>query len=636
MKLTTRQMKLIEMIARQSETKTVGFYAERLNVSRRTLYNDLKAIQPYLHAIGLQTHAKNGLGIEVEHTGQPVKLPEVSVVVDVEQRQIEIMKRLLFGGETLTYQGLSEEYFVSVSSIRSDLSAIRKRFTNDGTALIKSTVSGTKLVGSELSIQMTMIQFNEQVFKKIDEPASIALYSASIVQCVQSILDDFEASGIEFIADHYFVNVANALIVLAYRVNLGYHMTLNKKSNDLFLADQLSELPTYLVAKDGLYRLSQDLNLEFRDDDVLYIAKQMIANRVEFKNMRTLEDDQYGSAVGRVIEKMSACLDVDLSKDDLLYSQLLRHFKPMIYRLKNNILIQNTLIDQIKNEFRVIFDLITMVMESEAETLAVQFTEAEIGFIAIYFQTAVEKRVKMKRVLIVCPTGISTSQLVVNRLRNILPPLDIIEVASINNMLKSDLEKVDFVVSTVPIEVENVPVLIVSPLLSEDDVRHIYKFYNREFVENKELKQVNSYPNLLAYLQKDLILFADEPLTQEEVLAQMSAALLKRGYVEAGYEASLIHRESLGGTGMQSQAAIPHGDTKLVNKTAVSFFVLKHAVKWGDFSVKFVVFFNIKADEVRKARPILSDIFSLIKSKDKVEELSSKKSIEEIIECIGG
>lgn len=57
------------------------------------------------------------------------------------------------------------------------------------------------------------------------------------------------------------------------------------------------------------------------------------------------------------------------------------HIYYMLYRLKNNIAIKNPLIDQIKKEFRVLFDMLHMIVEMGIDQ---KITEDEIGFLFIF------------------------------------------------------------------------------------------------------------------------------------------------------------------------------------------------------------------------------------------------------------
>ena len=75
----------------------------------------------------------------------------------IEDRRMQIFKRLI-NGEHLSYQQLSDEYYVSRSSIAKDIAYLKTLFVKEN-LLLRFDNSGTYFQGSESQIQRMLKRF---------------------------------------------------------------------------------------------------------------------------------------------------------------------------------------------------------------------------------------------------------------------------------------------------------------------------------------------------------------------------------------------------------------------------------------------------------------------------------------------
>jgi mannitol operon transcriptional antiterminator len=76
-----------------------------------------------------------------------------------------------------------------------------------------------------------------------------------------------------------------------------------------------------------------------------------------------------------------------------------------------------------------------------------------------------------KQALVVCPSGMATAWVLVSRLQAEFPQLALAEVLSAPKYEERDTSNFDVVISTIPLQEDGAPVVVVSPLLSSADVR---------------------------------------------------------------------------------------------------------------------------------------------------------------------
>ena len=360
----------------------------------------------------------------------------------------------------------------------------------------------------------------------------------------------------------------------------------------------------------------------------------MSANRIMLNSSLHRRGNPFKHIVENLIERMSNCVDVDLTQDQDLFYNLCLHLEPMIYRLKNRIYITNPMLFEIKQQYHLMFDLTWMIMDSIRTTLGVTLTEDEVGFLMLHFQNALEKKKKSKRILVVCPNGITTSELIANRIRSVLPPLDIIEAASIDTINSFELRSIDFIVSTIPLKSLDKPVVVVSMLINDSDIQRIEELYKKKLSIPKEADV--RFIEIPQYLHEKNIYINGGKITKDEIIHQVCTGLNKEGCVDAHFETSVWEREQKGGTDIAVGGAIPHGAVSTVRKTQLALWINKEPVKWSKYRVKVIVFFALNSEDTAKTKVILEEAFSLIKTKEMIEKLSSMKNKKAVIKYIFG
>ena len=116
-----------------------------------------------------------------------------------------------------------------------------------------------------------------------------------------------------------------------------------------------------------------------------------------------------------------------------------------------------------------------MLGEAIGAHLTVPIPEDEVGFITMYLSGAMERSrlAPLRRTLVVCPSGMATVWVLVSRIQAEFPQLELASVVAARGFEERASEDIDLVISTVPLAPTDVPVVVVSPLLTPEDVRRI-------------------------------------------------------------------------------------------------------------------------------------------------------------------
>ena len=615
MKKESRKEELIDYLLLLNGYVTVKELANIFNVSERTIHNDLLS----LAEVGYNIDKKQGIGVKLQKNDSNKKICFEQV-----DRKIEIAEILIINEDKITIQQLADNYYVSKSSIQADLNAIKNDLIDDYTAKIVSDIKGTRIEGTEEEIQRLLVKFNEKYLvnnlKYFNSKTIIGVYSnyypEKIVNACSKIIRSFDLFSLQIRDSYYLLNIFNVLVVLIYRISKDKHIEQNKVDVNL---DEVMNLNNYLIAKDIFKLINESIDFNYHDKDIFYLSVYIRANGIRFLANKQIYEDKFIKNIELLIEKISANLNVNLNDDEELKNNLCLHIINMKFRSVNNIRVKNPLLSQIKEEFKVMYNLTWIVMEELKDVLGVKINEDEVGFIMIHLQTSYDRNQKNKKILIVCPNGFTMGNFILNRIRLLFPLLDNIEVISHDNLKKVNLEKIDLIISTIPLEVENVRIVQVSSLITERDIKLIGEIYT-DIISHTDINYGIKNKYIKSYVDNDLFFENSTSTTMEEVIDIVCENLLDKGIVKEGYKESVIERENKGGTSIATLSAVPHGSLELVNETKIVFWINKSAIKWGKYNVKVIVFICLAKKDVKLAKKILEDVFSLINTKEKVEK----------------
>lgn len=633
--LTQRQKELLDLLEHQVDFQTVDFFARRLGVSKRTVHSEIKAVETQLKRFGKVLEKKRGVGILLQKLGDEANqsLPKKEDY-STSARRIELMKLLLFDEATVSFNSLSERFMVSKTSIKNDLEFVMKILGEDNEVELTSDSHGTKLCGSEEALQKAFLQFNRYLSNHEDTLESnldkkmalfVPYYGEAVVTVCSNILYTYVRGNVNAISEYYVQNVLNIFTILVYRLLQGHHISekqpLEPSDDSLFFEESAVQM---------LHKAALRLQLSYTNEDVHYLSQHLIANRFEAFPQSKVDK----VIVNGLLQQVSDALTINFSEDEKLEQQLINHIPPMIYRLKNHNKTENPFTTQIKNEFSLTFNVIWVVLSEYEEELGISFNEDEIAFLTMYFQAAIERAKMNRKILVVCQMGIATSELLIIRLKHVLPSLDTLEVASLAELDGMDLSPFDLLISTVKIKVKDKPVIFVSPFLNEEDIEKI-KQSGWDTSKEQRIKTLSEGRYLSRFIRPNFLYLDTNFSAKEELIQQIGADLLRNDLVTQEFIESTINREALGGTDLPSGTAVPHGNSLYVNQTVIVIVKNRKKFKWNKYYVDVIFMICIAKEDTKQTRNILADIYNIVDSPHRLEEIRKATSKEKLFKEIG-
>lgn len=368
----------------------------------------------------------------------------------------------------------------------------------------------------------------------------------------------------------------------------------------------------------------------------LHILGSKLQQHLKKKDVKKVIDNSDSHTVKvaqKIIEMSGEILGYNLKNDEELLLGLILHLRTAINRLKYGLSIRNPILTQIKENYPSIFGAAWSSSIIFQKELNLKVNEAEIGFIALHLGAAVERITKNWRVSIICSSGVGTSQLLASKIKKYLPQLEIVDILSAYELENKDIEDIDFLISTIPLSNIQKEVVTVSSILNNYDLDKIKnKINNFDQPNQNQFNQMITPAKEVKSLFEQELVFADLDLnTPEEVITFLGERLKERGYVGQDFIKEVLKREKITATEVGKGLAIPHAKTDTAKSRKVAVAVLKNPIKWGEDEVKVVFLLAI---DNQIARKFFSYFYQIMEDPIFLKQIKKAKSDFEIISLL--
>ncbi len=681
MTLSNRGSSILKILSMSEGKGNIKSLAKSLELAERTIRYELEKIDDYLLSRNMKplerTFGGNIFFEEYENfTQQAENLPSESMM-DTHERRNYIFFKALFK-EKINLTKLCEELDISRTTIKNDVKYLREELSKNNISL-RAYQEGLILEGTENDIRREQLKFLKRYSNSMFYDTSqirtktekiIEEYIKSVdFKVIKSFIDNVQKKMNKVISDEAYNIIAVYLIITVLRIKK--EKFLEEIGNQNFLADT-EEFRCISSFKDIL---EKEFEIEFCHNEILQITDYFLGSHTYnfeqsyYKNWIEIE-----ILVKKFIAAFNKNIHTDLSKDKILFKEIINHIKPTLYRIKNRIKLENSIYAEVLNSYPNIFYLTKKAIKDIENYLGVEFSDDETAFLAIYFKGAIDrnkfKEKDLKRVLVVCAHGYGTSKLLVQQLNEIYT-INVVQTIP-RYMLEKTLEeeRVDLIISTINIENKiDIPVVKVNSVLTQEDIavldkyelsRQKKRFFLSEIlniierncvIENKEelIEDLNGYfENKLVDDTEQNDLRLSDILTEENILLNQSAEtweeavikggeiLLHNGYVSKKYVDSLAENiKKYGSYVVISEGiALPHSKTdNAVLKTGMSLVTLKEPVIFpGDKKVSIILSFS--SFDMNEHFTALSDLNELIFGHEFFENIMKARYPKDVIRYI--
>ena len=640
--LLTREKRILDLLMEHGDTLTTAQIADVLKVSSRTIKTDIKKINEQLNNHFCRINSQQGVGlwIEFDNAEGEKYLKEllkggVNTYMLPEVRKYHFAVELLFQNDYISMETLAKEYYISRASVLNDLSELDTFWDHFNLDFIKKVKYGIKVEGTESQFRSALIEALKQAEgRKETGTLNIQRHFEEIdLDQLREIINQLERRFQFVLTDTSVVELIIALAVMLKRLSQGRQMD-QGDSYTHWESRRMNFVLQYLKE-----RLAETWGIEIPEAENLYLSICLRGLRfhIPMEKERTLKEkrERNPEMFDAVIELLMDCdrkFSLNMENDDELIGSLMDHLECMILRMNSKLYTYNPILEAIKKELFYEYEVASYFMVKFSALYQFKPKEDEIGFITFHMGTSIErmrqKAVRKYTVSIVCTTGFGTSQFLKVKLGSYFPNLEISKVTSATRLSELKPEEQDFVITTVPVALESTPVVRISPVLNEADIKKIQKF----LVDNKENtpEPDNNYRYLKQFLHNEITILDCDLKSREEVIRLLGGRMLSEGYTDEGFINSVFERENLSETAVGNLIAIPHAFEGHIKKQGIGLMTLKKPVSWGEEKVQIIFMLSLDAASQAYIKEIFKDVLELTRDKKAVENMLKAKKYTEL------
>lgn len=520
MKILSRAKQILKILLTEEEAIPVKSLAEKIGVSKRTTQRELEYISSYLKGYEIKYFSKTGVGIWLEGT-QEEKKRFLSFLCQNESLDVpgkeERRKRLIL--EILKEKGLkklfyySSQFGVSEATASTDLEAIGEWLSGFGLDIKRKPGSGVYVEGTEENYRRAIREFIysnldtrllRESYESTDEiPGE---YGYAVKSGMDGILDENIMKKvmecINNIDDGRIVSLTeNSYMGLVIHISIAINRIMKDE-----VIEESSKIENDIV-KDLDYSLAQKIagSLEeyfaitIPEIEITYIwlhIKGSKHEKVQYGTTQLAAGGQIRQLVNEMIDAFDKENAYLIKQDDEFLQGLLAHLQPTIIRLVHGMQIHNPMLEDIKKSYVELYQKCENVALVLGKSLGKEVPPEETGFLTVHFGAAMVRlegrKEKLRKVHtgVVCSSGIGISRLMSSKLKKVFQNKMVVSAYGKNDVTPYIIGKTDFFISSIPLEIDDVPVLYVNPLLNEkdmDEIRHLFYKYERLPQKHEEM-----------------------------------------------------------------------------------------------------------------------------------------------------
>lgn len=666
--LDVRCHEMLKYLLYQDGYTSVTQLAEEMKISKRSVYYDIRKINEWLEALELSqlvVERKKGIRIDEEQkamirAGLKMIPSELAYAFTPTERVKIIICSILQRNRNLFLDDFMELCQVSRNTTISDVKEAGRIISKYQLQLIYENGKGYHIKGDlvrKRSIYFSYFSSISNLYKKeilpLDAPDKVDHF-------LDRLKDIENALDVQY--------VQGTLYTIAV-----FFSTIDNRSDVVEFSDK--EKKEIMDTKE--YEMVSMRFPELNESEQLYLALHLLGSRmqsipVDFMEEHSGQESQRLSKI--LVNAFSRIAGVGFSKEKELTKALAAHLKISMYRYRYGIQLANLMLENIKSEYGDLFELTARACRYLEKEIGVPIPESEIAYITLHFGAFIsagqEKEQKLK-ILIICPNGVSTANMIWGEIQTLVPDADVVDVCSLKEY--NETHDYNVVISTIVIENEN-DLILVHPILTDNDRMKVlqrcmkYKHKNDMNISNiteiaskymtddnlqkfkEELIELFSKNSLKEYVeqkrkpQKGIYEMLEDPyirIVREEMKWQdairiSGETLLEDQSIRQSYIDSIIHKTDQYGPYMfiTKQVFLAHSEIEDgVESMGFSMTIFKKPVEFRtlDGQKRFAkIMFMLSAQDEKSHIRLLNDIMMIFSKPENEEKLWEQEDIGEV------
>ncbi|MBW0767013.1 activator of the mannose operon (transcriptional antiterminator) [Mammaliicoccus lentus] len=641
--LSERQRNIVSHLSPVKDFITITELASLFQVSERTIQYDLEYIESFADQLKIKIERSKSLGVKITSQDETSFLSESNVEMDVHfskiERKEQIILRLFESSKPINSQKFADILNVSRRTVVEDLKSVQKWLGKYSLLLEYKKNKGFIIEGNEKNLREAYANIVSEYFRKATPHIGMKNFS-------KEDLEKIRRTVINILNEEDFHLVQVGIDGLIYHIIIAIHRA--KEQYMFEIPDEeyerLRQTDVFEIAIKITQRLEEIFPIKFPKSEAAFITLHLLGARVT--SYHEYQEHKNITQISKLfIQKVSAQIGIPLIHDHKLMTGLITHLQPAIHRMTFNMAHSNPLKEEIIDEYQELFHAVKQQIYVLENPFHIEFSDDEVAYLVLHFASSIERlsseQTTQIKVILLCGSGVGTSQLLKSRIKNIYPEFEILDAFSIYEITEKILQShgVDYILSTVPVEDFSVPTIEVSPFLNREDRERLNQLIN-DFRE----RYVSSYKTIGPTLE-DVLPFNHIQTniigkSRDDAIKESVKVLIDEGHVNAAYAGDIIKHLDKFGPYMVigPNIALLHSNFENVNvPVSMSIMHFKNGVTFGHDRydpVKIIIILATSQAQIHLNA--LGQLSHLIMDEEKRKELlnGNKEKIIELIHSV--
>lgn len=583
--MNTRALNIIKILLNSVEPVSSLALSQEIGCSTKTIQNEIKEVNKELK--NCEIVSIRGIGYKIEGNLDDIDIKN-SDLYDYDRVEYIIKKIINISStdkDTIKLEDLADSMYVSLSTVKNDLKEVKKILNEYNLKISSKHKQGICIEASEEDIIKFIINYSNKVDNSLNIKDFLNNNIIENLFSIKKILLDTLSYENMILTDNEFKNIVNYISI---------YLSRNNTNQSDFIKEYIKK-----------YKSKKEKPIS--EDEQLLIRK----------------------AIKEFCRDLNIATSINLSHDKIFEECLFNHICNLYKRADLGINQYEITAGEIKLKYPFAFELGKIAKKTIEKNLNMEISEDEVENIALHIGGALERidkrdEKKVYKTIIVCTSGVGTSMLIKSKLENIFKgKLEIIKVIPSYLIDYINVLDIDFVISTVEVNLENVNVIKVSPMLTDKEIKLIEKYIETENVYI-DLDIQNLFSSELFF--KDI-----KAETRSQVIDIMSKKLVEKGYIDDTMRQSYFERETIATTEIGNMVAIPHGAKGEVYENKVAIGILKEPISWEVGKVRLIIMLALDKEKILDYEDVFSKIYKRVDSIAKVISICENKSYEKFI-----
>lgn len=637
--LSLRQRKILHSLKYKTDYITGEELAQELNVSSRTIRNDINEINNLLKESKTVIESKRSVGYLLK-SEDPSKLAHILKINDSflsrDERIRYILYRLCIEEEPINLYDLEDEMFISSTTLDTDIQQLKKIYINDYPFI--RFYKKKSFISFEPDESKRRIILNRIFTENWDyNSTGNAFYNYhdlddSILINVMSEIKLYLTEYNVRLEDVNMVKLGLGISIAYFRIKNGFHIT------DPMNIDVHDKLSIHLI-DDILDSLENKLNVSFEPSDRAPIyhfmanSKLLNAKLLTFRTVKDFFDANIIEMCDTYIREISHRFSIDFSSDEDFYITILQLFRyiKLPFSQFNIMDIQDS---SLRSQYLIEFEIAMLIQPIALEYLGSYLNYSQIVHLVFCISGALSyynRTLPKMNTVILCHYNLPvTWNLKHTVLEKFSDYIDIHELLPVYAKDTLDFNDMDLILATVNKNMTDsmsCKTLQISPFFTEKDQYNLQRLINSTRIEHLYNNTGLSLYDLLnrgSWIERsDCPTFFDAVKTLYQVLE-------KNVNIDYSFFASIMQRESI-----LTFACHPHislvyqiGDYE---KTAISAMTLDHRIKYHDNKIRIIILAAIPEKKSNFVFQMLNQIFNSSLDTSKLRFLKTKQEILDVL-----